>query len=367
MEAPSRRQLASFVNRCLPLEKFDSLESLKLSLSSPTEAFPTLRAIASSSHLKEAWLSLEGGQDWAGLLCKEAILGNASLEKLTLDLKECSETGLQQVVQVLRDKQNICDLSLLLNNVGQAGSIHLAQLIGPTSSLREFSLYATQLDLHDKCIGDEGVATLSHTLEHNPLRSLCIAQNGVTKKGVEHILHALGTGTSQITALDLRSNHIDGQGAEALAQHLQSYSCALEKLVLNGNSAIGNNGARTMALALGVNTSLKTLSLRSCGIGGEGASRFASALAQNQSLKELDFRGNTEIGDDAVEMLSQGLKSNAALLHLDLSSCSVGDQGCACLADALHQNCTLLSLHLHRNSISDGGIVALGKMLSKKL
>lgn len=356
----------SYVDRCGPLEEADSLSFLNLTISSYSAALPTVRAIASSTHLKEAWLALEGDDEGVGQLCRETLLPNVSVETLRLELKECSDGGIEQVADVLTVKQNLKQLSLLLNNVGQEGATHLAKVLC-NSSLEEFSVYATQLDLHDRCIGDGGVATLcGATLQwSSSLNTLCIAQNGVTGVGVGYLIDALHRNDT-ITTLDLSSNHIDGKGALLLAEHLQAASCVLESVVLDGNHEVGDGGAKAIALALCGNSSLRTLGLRSCGIGGLGAERFAIMLTKNQTLEELTFRGNVDIGDNAVEMISRGLRTNACLLRLDLSSCGVGDEGCAYLADALMHNQVLCSLQLHRNNIGDGGLLALAETLSKK-
>lgn len=269
------------------------------------------------------------------------------------------------MAEVLRDKQNLKKLSLQLNNIGEGGASHLARILC-NSSLEEFSIYATQLDLHDRCIGDGGVAVLGGALQcTNCLKALCIAQNGVTGIGVGHIINALHR-NSTITTLDLSSNSIDSKGVILLAGHLREASCILERLILDGNCGVGNDGAKAIALALCGNTSLKALSLRSCGIREKGAERFATVLSQNQTLQELGFCGNVDVGDNAVEMLSRGLRDNVTLIQLDLSSCGVGDEGCAHLADALLHNQVLRSLQLHRNNISDGGIQALAETLCKK-
>lgn len=356
----------TYVDRCQPLEEADSLPFLNLSISSYSAALPAVRAIASSTHLKEARLALEGDDEGVGLLCRAAILPNVSIEALRLDLKECSDGGIEQVADVLTAKRNLKQLSLQLNNVGQEGAVHLAKVLC-NPSLEEFSIYATQLDLHDRCIGDRGVSILCGTMLQwsSSLRTLCVAQNGITREGVGHIIDALHSNVT-VTTLDLSSNRIDSEGALLLAEHLQAACCVLKVVVLDGNHEIGNDGAKAIALALCGNSTLRTLGLRSCGIGRMGAERFATTLSQNQTLQELVLRGNVDVGDNAVEMISRGLKANASLLQLDLSSCGVGDEGCAYLADALMHNQMLHSLQLHRNHIGDGGLVALAETLRKK-
>lgn len=353
------------MDRCPQLEQSDSLTSLRLSLSSYAAGEQTLRAVARSSTLRELCLVCGEGDEGVGLLCREMLLPNSSLESLKLDLKECSHEGILQLVRVVRGKEKLKRLSLLLNNVGEEGACSLSEVAtGP--HLEEFSLYATQLDLHDKSIGDAGVAVLCKALQTpRKLHSLCIAQSGVTGAGVESLISTLHTNKT-ITHLDLNSNQIDSEGAISLAQHLKSTTCKLYALILDSNHKIGNDGAKAIALALCENSSLQVLRLGSCDVGKRGAERFATALSQNETLQELGLRGNVEVGDQAVELISRGLRANRGLHKLDLSSCGVGDEGCAHLAEALLENQVLESLLLHKNSISDGGLMALCQTMAKK-
>ena len=356
----------TYVDRCPELEKNDSLTSLHLVISNPLAATPTLQAIAGSSNLRGLWLESSGGDEGVGLLCEHTLLPNCYIETLRLDLKECSHLGIGKLAKVIRNRDNVRKLSLILNNAGPDAAKYLGEML-LASHLEEFSIYAAQLDLHDKCLGDEGVAVLSNALRvPNKLHSVRIAQSGLTDQGLRCItdaLHANGT----ITHLDLSSNLIDSQGAELFAPLLGSHSCALKTLVLNSNHKLGDEGAKAIALALCKNTSLQVLSVQSCNIGGKGAEGFGTTLSQNKTLKEFSLRGNTEVGDSAVELISRGLRTNGGLLKLDLSSCGVGDEGCAHLAEALLDNQMLRELDLHKNNIGDGGIMALCQTLSKNL
>jgi Ran GTPase-activating protein (RanGAP) involved in mRNA processing and transport len=326
-----------------------------------------------SPHLKELVLhdsSSSMTDEEVDILCKEILMKRSSLTRLTLDLRECSDEGMRHIAELIEKTKTLKWVSLLLNNVSELGASHLAEAV-KLSRLEGFSIYATQLDLHDRCIGDKGTEYLARVLEHNTsLKSLCIGQSGVTNIGLGCILRTLSSTESKtpnITNLDLHSNLIDTDGAAAIAAFLVSATTTvkLKRLILDENHHIGNEGAREIALALCHNSSLEMLSMRSCSIGSKGGARFATTLSKNRSLKKLDLRGNVDIGDSAVELLARGLKENSCLKKLDLSSCGVGDEGCAGLADALLTNETLTHLKLHRNDISDGGLIALSEALNR--
>ena len=351
------------VDRCRRLEERDAtLTSLKLTISSYSNAQPTFSALRKSSHLKELFITSSLGEHDIGRLCREVLLQNSSLEHLTLDLRECNDRGARHLADLIQYSRNLQWLSLLLNNVSEKGALRLAEALSK-STLLGFSIYATQLDLHDCCIEDSGAAHFASALEScGSLTSICIAQNGITNLGLESILRAL-TVNPVITLLDLHSNLIDETGATKVAAFLLS-NTSLKHLVLDENHSIGSEGAKEIATALCQNSTLETLSLKSCSIGKTGAERFATTLSQNTTLRSFRLCGNVDMGDDSVELLSRGLKENTSLQTLDLSSCGVGDEGCAHIAEALVGNTTLTHLALQKNEIGVGGALALSETLA---
>ena len=351
------------VDRCRRLEDRDAtLTTLKLAISSYSNAQPTFSSLRKSSHLKELFVTSSIGEHDIGRLCREVLLQNSSLEHLTLDLRECNDRGARHLSDLIQFSRNLQWLSLLLNNVTEKGALRLAEALSK-STLLGFSIYATQLDLHDCCIGDSGAEHFASALEScQNLTSICIAQNGVTNLGLEKILRGVAV-NPVITFMDLHSNLIDKTGAAKVAVFLLS-NTSLKHLILDENHGIGSEGAKEIAAALCQNSTLETLSLKSCGISKKGAERFATTLSQNTTLRGLRLCGNVDIGDDGVELISRGLRENTSLQTLDLSSCGVGDEGCAQIAEALVGNTTLTHLALQKNEIGVGGALALSGTLA---
>ena len=352
-----------YVDRCKQLEEgtgHDKFTALRLTITNYLSAFPTL---AAATHLKDVHITSSICDEEIAKLCEEVLLHNTSLEKVTLHLCECSNQGAKHLAEVIAKTQNIQEMHLLLNGVDEQGAAHLAEAL-KSSCLCVFSIYATQLDLLDCTIGDTGAGYLAASLQSNTkLSSLGICQSQITNHGLENILASLRT-NQNITFLDLHSNLIDKTGATVVGEFLTT-NTTLRHLILDKNHSIGCDGAKEIALALCKNHTLDILSLRSCGIGKKGGERFATTLSQNTSLSCLDLCGNVSIGDNAVELISRGLRENKALCKLNLSSCGVGDEGCAHLADGLITNTTLTHLWLNKNHISDGGAMALSETLTK--
>ena len=346
----------------------NSLDSIHLYVSNYTCALPTLWALASSRSIREVWLESPEDDQKVGLLCKNVLCQCSALENLRLDLTECSDGGMKEIAKVMSRKgSKLRKLSLYLNNVAEEGAGHLAQALLRSSTVTDFEICATQLDHHDRYIGDKGVALICDAVTMTDgsckLVSLTIVQNRITTASLPPIIKLLESNRS-LCKLDLRSNQLDGQSSKLLASQLTVDECHLTHLILDGNSMISDFGTSSVACSLFTNISLKLLSLRSCGVGREGAESLATALSKNKYLEELILGGNVEIGNEGTECLARGMCSNSTLKLLDLSSCSVGDVGCASLATALQENKTLQCLLLRKNEISAGGIMALSRTIA---
>ncbi len=87
-------------------------------------------------------------------------------------------------------------------------------------------------------------------------------------------------------------------------------------------------------------SSLHHLSLSSCDIGDEGAVTLARALGHNHTLRTLDL-GHNSISDLGVEQLGNALAVNNTLRGLSLWKNRVFHSGAEALAGALATNSTL--------------------------
>ena len=347
----------------------DSSESLRLYVSSYARSLPTLTALASSKKMKEIWLESPEVDEKVGLICRDILCRCTNLESLTLELTECSDDGMKEVAKVMSRKgSKLKRLCLRLNNVAEKGAGHLAQAL-LRSPIVDLEIIATQLDHHDKYIGDRGVALICDgaTLTDGSckLASLTVAQSRITSSSLPPLINLLQL-KETLHKLDLNSNQLDSHACDILATQLSKENCHLTHLVLDSNSMIGDGGSAAIGHSLTTNNSLKSLSLRSCGITKEGARSVAMALKCNRTLVELFLDGNVEIGDDGLEHIADSLRGSnngSGLELLDLSSCSVGDVGCAALAAALQENTTLKSLVLGKNNIGAAGVSALSHSL----
>ncbi|CAM9887152.1 unnamed protein product, partial [Laminaria digitata] len=189
-----------------------------------------------------------------------------------------------------------------------------------------------ELDLSFNRISGEGVAALAASLQHPRCRvaRLCLSQNGIGRRGGEHLGRMLagGEGAGQwgqvacLRELNLADNILGDDGVEDLSEGLLGHPC-LETLILDGND-IGHDGTERLSDALLHNTSLLKLSLRrNCLLAD---AKLAKMLVRNGSIKTLDLAYNA-VGPEGLRRLSVFLSSNDRLETLGLRGCGVQPHG----------------------------------------
>ncbi|KAI9093064.1 hypothetical protein DFS34DRAFT_567948, partial [Phlyctochytrium arcticum] len=90
---------------------------------------------------------------------------------------------------------------------------------------------------------------------------------------------------------------------------------------------------------------------------------FAYLLSEESSIRSLSIRSNN-IGDVGAKAISEQLRINRMLSHLNLWNNKITKEGAEALAESLRFNQTLTSLSLACNDIGDDGAIAFSKVLS---
>lgn len=220
-------------------------------------------------------------------------------------------------------------------------------------------LAVTELDLTDNRICDKGAALIARA--GLVACSLYLGKNYITSEGVRALAGWLAKEDTELEAIALYRNCIDGDGGVELANALRT-NVGLLYLYLHHND-IGNVGAAALGNALQDNKTLTWIDLESNGI--TEVSYIAHALTENiNSLTYLSLVGN-EIPPDEGILLAGMLNANKALKTLDLSQNFIGDNGTIAIAEALFENSTLTELGLSSNNITDAGMVVFGDMILK--
>ena len=237
-------------------------------------------------------------------------------------------------------------------HIGPVGAQHLAQALCVNTSVKTLKLSHNLLDDEGaKALagmlggnGAESSGTVNTTLEH-----VFLSDCSIGPVGAQHLAQALCVNTS-VKTLDLSCNPLDDEEAKALAEML------------------GGNGAESSGI---VNTTLEHVDLSNCRIGPVGAKHLAQALCVNSSVKTLDLSCNP-LDDEGAKALADMLGGNGAessgtvnttLEHVDLSNCRIGPVGAQHLAQALCVNTSVKTLKLSSNLLGDEVAKALAEML----
>ena len=102
-----------------------------------------------------------------------------------------------------------------------------------------------------------------------------------------------------------------------------------------------------------------TIGLAEKGLTAHDATVVAEILKSKTSVTKVHLNFNKENGDEGAKALAEALKVNTTVKKLFLGDCSIGDDGAAALAEALRSNTSLTFLGLVRND----GIGEQGKQL----
>jgi Ran GTPase-activating protein (RanGAP) involved in mRNA processing and transport len=243
-----------------------------------------------------------------------------------------------------------------------------------------------KIDLSCNDIGDDGASEIADALNSDlcGIRSIHLDENSIRDKGAIAIAQSLG----KIEQISLSLNFIGDLGILEIAKALKvnnsiinialaglnrerkpKISVLLEALLENstlssadlGWNNIGLEGSKILALLL-KNHQLKKLLIYFCGIGSEGTIEIARALKSNHALVLLDL-GNNNIGPQGAISIADALRGNSTLESLYLYDNQIGDKGAQEIADSLKINSTLQRIFLHRNGIGEFGAEMLAEAL----
>jgi hypothetical protein len=126
-------------------------------------------------------------------------------------------------------------------------------------------------------------------------------------------------------------------------------------------ASISDEGVGEIAKFVRDNPFVKYLDLRGNNIQAKGAIALANGIKLNRSLRSLNLKWNS-VGKDAtgVSALSDALKSNLTIGHVDLRNNRINNIGAKHIGDMLKANTTITHLDVSWNDLGvDGGIALL--------
>lgn len=199
-------------------------------------------------------------------------------------------------------------------------------------------------------------ALLRAVASHSVLTRLSLAGIKLSSARMKEIGQAFQH-DRRLAALDISWNHIDCDGAEALAAMLAT-NTSLTELNLKASSLDGEC-ATLLAHALTVNSVLSTLNLNCNVLGQGGANAIFAAMEENRALTSLDL-GSNGLEHGNAEALGLMLKKNGTLTALHLSGNKIGltdkyqrEKAVGRIVDGFECNTVLTTLQLERNNLDE--------------
>ncbi|CAM4822614.1 unnamed protein product [Rotaria magnacalcarata] len=137
-----------------------------------------------------------------------------------------------------------------------------------------------------------------------------------------------------LTELNLAEKCIGDEEVQFIVDALRNNTTIININLAKKN--IGVDGTKYMSDLLQNDKTLLTLNLQSTKIGDEGTKYLANGLRKNTTLQTLDLRENN-IGPLGAQYLADALRENTALVKLILRDNTISDAGLEHLAIALHR------------------------------
>ena len=280
-----------------------------------------------TSTLEHVDLSDNHSSPW-GVYC--AIIRHCSVNSLTL----CGDDGIGQYVNELKEalQANTTLISLKLCNINNNGAVNIAKAIQMNTTLQTLDM------------------------SHNQISKLYLPTNTIIGEGAKVVAEAIQVNTT-LETLDLSFNRLSDDGASFISDILKS----LQQLNMSRND-ISNKGAKVIAEANRLNTTLEKLDLSFNKLSDDGASFISDGLKTNMSLQELKMSKNN-ITSEGAKMIAEALQLNTTLKQLDLSINKIFDDGATAISNVLKSNITLQELNISHNNITNKGITKITELI----
>jgi Leucine Rich repeat len=256
----------------------------------PTKkAAPVAKKVPSKVALKEEKTALDELVESVAALSLDESEGELTVGNEASVLSEEGSVG-RLAVAVQAHADQLRDLVLWFNNIGDPGAAELSVVLPSLSHLRT-------LNLDNNNIGDPGADAVCKALRgHKLLEELSFCDNKITDSGVNSVRDLLVPGDAcccRLSTLHLSKTPITDLAMLALTEVLQKTE-SLTNLHMGDCDSLSNGGLGMFAAAIPSNFTLRELHINSSKFEVAGHAKLAAALESNVTLVKLSTRVTNE-------------------------------------------------------------------------
>eukprot|EP00698_Gefionella_okellyi_P002423 TRINITY_DN1227_c0_g1_i2.p1 TRINITY_DN1227_c0_g1~~TRINITY_DN1227_c0_g1_i2.p1 ORF type:complete len:294 (-),score=41.25 TRINITY_DN1227_c0_g1_i2:944-1825(-) len=196
------------------------------------------------------------------------------------------------------------------------------------------------------CMGYAALRKASESLKQSTPQDLSF-DGTISPSAVAELALRLGSNTN-LRSVTFAYNGLTHEGVKEICDQLAKSK--LKQLAINYND-LCDRGAGHIATLAG-NWFIESLRLQWNSISCNGVGRIVTAYLKNKALTELNLSGNN-IRELGARHLAQLLETNRALRHLDLSDNPLGDIHSALIIDTIATAKTVTHLTMSRVNITN--------------
>ncbi|TYZ67230.1 hypothetical protein PybrP1_005989 [[Pythium] brassicae (nom. inval.)] len=310
-------------------------------------------------HLSRLALNSCSVDSVGGAALADAVRNHATLEALELEHNALGAAGGAAMAECVQANASLTYLNLSWNGIGDDGATGLRDALRANRTLR-------RLDLRGNVLGAAAVVAISEGLRGNAsLEELFLRWNVICPRGAEALALAL-TANKTLRVLDIEHHAMGERGARAFARMLaanrtlQALNMKGDDAVADGDArGIGAEPAQAIAAALAqANTSLTSLNIAQNLIGSDGVAAFSRLLQRTGTLAVLDLSRSGMDGKVARRFF-ECVGMNATLKTLSVAHNRIGNEGMAACVKALEANKVLADLNVADNGVTEEPLALL--------